>query len=166
MLQLSIIRLRSIEELQASRLHYDAVSINYLPNNVDGMIDLLKDFDFDSKQFHRPDLTLAHTRKAAVFGHGDDKPLLITASESECTVDKIFMMNEVLKVADCERVKHLCVLQFVDLPAHELVINLKNCLRALRQSQYWTNIQNIDVYVSSKNYSQARDIYNGVMNSL
>ena len=140
------------------------MSIKYSPDNADGMVDLLKGFGFESKHFHRPDLTQAHTRKSAVLGHGDDKPLLITVSETESAEDKIFMMNEVLKVADCERVKNLCVLQFLHSSPLELTRDLKNCFRVLRQSQYWTKVRNIDVYVSSHNYVQARDIHEEVMN--
>lgn len=160
----SKIAIRSLQELHSNSSSYDAVSINYFHCKIDVMSNFLKEIGLDSKQFNRPDLTLAHTKnKHVVFGHGDDKPLLITSSEPECSEDKIFMLNEVLKVADCERVKYLCVLQFLDLSLKDLAIDLKNCFRVLRQSQYWTKVGKIDVYVSSENYAQARNIYEEVM---
>lgn len=159
--------LKKVSTLSSNKKLYDAISVTYSPEGFTPMNGWLSGFGIDYHQFNNPVLKEAHrARGFRVIAHGDEKPIVITASKTECWESEPGAATEIIRTADCERIKSLCMLHFGYVLGKFPTVAFEQCVRTLRQANYWAEIDAIDVYVGDEYHNQAKSIWVRVMGEL
>lgn len=159
--------LKKVSELSSNRSRYDAIAVTYSPEGFTPMNGWLLGFGIDYHRFNHPVFKKAHTdRGYRVIAHGDEKPIVITASKTERWDSVPDAATEIIRTADCERTRSLCMLQFGYVLGKFPAAAFEQCARAARQAKYWAEIGEIDVYVGDEHHMQARQIWTDVMSKV
>ena len=152
--------LRTTAELSLNRERYDAISLTYNPDGFTPMNGWLSQFGIDRQHFYSDVIRKAHNERGfRVISHGDDKPIVITASKTQCWESEPFATAEILHTADCERTKKLCMLHFGSILGKFPFVAFRDCIRSVRQAKYWARIKEIDIYVPEEHQIVANAIW-------
>lgn len=145
----------------------DAISCTYNLNGFTPMTAVIREMGSTLPR----GVDIEHFRKCARYhdrpnfrtiGHGDEKPLIITATKTERWDSEPGATNEILTIADAEQCESLCMTHFMFILGKFPETAFEQCLRSIELPKFHTQLRKIVVDVDERCYLQAIDVHTRV----
>lgn len=148
----------------------DAVSCTYNLNGFTPMTAVIR--EMGSTLPHGVDIE--HFCKCARYhdrpnflaiGHGDEKPLVITATKTKRWDSKSSATAEILNIADAERCASLCMTHFSFILGAFPIGAFRQCLESIQSAVTLETLKRVVVDVDERYYQQALEVHARVLSS-
>ncbi len=134
----------------------DVVSCTHNPDGFSPMLAVIRALGRDRGHFTCPRLTANHRRRFVVISHGfDERPMIITSSRTVAWESEPRAASEIIRVADIERARSICLTHFSFLPGRFPALAFEQCVRAALMARYHTKIAKITIDVDVRFAKQA-----------
>lgn len=137
----------------------DAVSCTFNPEGFTPMRAVIRGLGREADDFTGPGVSANHRRKFSVVSHAfDARPVVITSSRTATWEAEPLAAAEIIRVADIESSRSLCMTHFAFLPGKFPGQAFEQCVRAALLARYWTNVARIIIDVDERYRRQAERV--------
>ena len=137
----------------------DAVSCTYNPEGFSPMLAVIKCLGRDRDRFTHPALTTSHQSRFSVMSHEfEARPVIITSSRTATWSAEPNVAAEIIRVADIERSRSLCMTHFSFLPGTFPRQAFEQCVLAAMLARHFTSVARITIDVDERHRSQAERV--------
>ena len=138
----------------------DAVSCTHNPDGFSPMLAVIRALGRDSDRFTYPRLTANHRRRFVAISHEfDERPVIITSSRTAAWETEPHPAAEIIRVADIERSRSLCLTHFSFLQGRFPARAFEQCVRAALLARYHTKIARITIDVDARFAEEAQRVF-------
>lgn len=139
----------------------DAIACTYDMDDSSPMNAVLLQLGLD-REYFRKCASLHAGDKFRVISHGDEKPFVITTTQTESWDSEAKAVEQILSTADIERCESLCMTLFALIPSEFPEAAFAQCLRQVEQAQYHTQLKRVVVDVDARYVDAAKAVYQQV----
>ncbi len=137
----------------------DAVSCTFNPEGFTPMTAVIRGLGREADDFTGPGVSANHRRRFLVVSHAfDARPVVITSSRTATWEAEPLAAAEIIRVADIERSRSLCMTHFAFLPGRFPELAFEQCVRAAMLARYWTHVARITIDIDERYRRQAEGV--------
>jgi hypothetical protein len=140
-------------------MEVDAVSCTFNPEGFSPMRAVIRGLGREPDDFTAPGVSAYHRRRFSVVSHAfDARPVVITSSRTATWEAEPQAAAEIIRVADIERSRSLCMTHFSFLPGRFPDLAFEQCVRAAMLARYWTQVVQITIDIDERYRRQAEGV--------
>ena len=145
-------------------LEVDAVSCTFNPEGFSPMRAVIRGLGREPDDFTGPGVSASHRRRFSVVSHAfDTRPVVITSSRTATWEAEPQAAAEIIRVADIERSRSLCMTHFSFLPGRFPELAFEQCVRAAMLARYWTHVARITIDIDERYRRQAEGVLQALL---
>ena len=139
----------------------DAIACSYDMDASSPMNAVLLQFGLDREHF-RKCASMHAGDKFRVISHGDEKPFVITTTQTESWDGEAKAAEQIFSTADIERCESLCMTHFALIPSKFPEVAFAQYLRQVEKAKYHTQLKRVVVDVDARYVDAAKAVYQQV----
>ena len=140
-------------------LEVDAVSCTFNPEGFSPMRAVIRGLGREPDDFTGPGVSTYHRRRFSVVSHAfDTRPVVITSSRTATWEAEPQAAAEIIRVADIESSRSLCMTHFSFLPGRFPELAFEQCVHAAMLARYWTQVARITIDIDERYRRQAEGV--------